>query len=72
MTSNNTMKKKEYGNMSNNEIKLEMRNLENSYEALKIKALKIINEMHDLDSEYIAAKNELINRSKGILWQKVM
>lgn len=66
------MKKKEYGNMSNNEIKLEMRNLENSYEALKIKALKIINEMHDLDSEYIAAKNELINRSKGILWQKVM
>ena len=65
------MKKKEYGNMSNNEIKLEMRNLENSYEALKIKALKIINEMHDLDSEYIAAKNELINRSKGILWQKV-
>lgn len=66
------MNKKEYGNMSNNEIKLEMRNLENSYEALKIKALKIINEMHDLDSEYIAAKNELINRSKGILWQKVM
>ena len=66
------MKKKEYGNMSNNEIKLEMRNLENSYEALKIKALKIINEMHDLDSKYIAAKNELINRSKGILWQKVM
>ena len=66
------MKKKEYSNMSNNEIKLEMRNLENSYEALKIKALKIINEMHDLDSEYIAAKNELINRSKGILWQKVM
>ena len=66
------MKKKEYGNMSNNEIKLEMRNLENSYEALKIKALKIINEMHDLDSEYIAAKNELINRSKGILWQKVL
>ena len=66
------MKKKEYGNMSNNEIKLEMRNLENSYEALKIKALKIINEMHYLDSEYIAAKNELINRSKGILWQKVM
>lgn len=66
------MKKKEYGNMSNNEIKLEMHNLENSYEALKIKALKIINEMHDLDSEYIAAKNELINRSKGILWQKVM
>ena len=66
------MKKKEYGNMSNNEIKLEMRNLENSYEALKIKALKIINEMHDLDSEYIAAKNELINRSKGILWKKVM
>ena len=63
------MKKKEYGNMSNNEIKLEMRNLENSYEALKIKALKIIIEMHDLDSEYIAAKNELINRSKGILWQ---
>ena len=66
------MTKKEYGNMSNNEIKLEIRNLENSYEALKIKALKIINEMHDLDSEYIAAKNELINRSKGILWQKVM
>ena len=66
------MKKKEYCNMSNNEIKLEMLNLENSYEALKIKALKIINEMHDLDSEYIAAKNELINRSKGILWQKVM
>ena len=60
------MGKKSFKDMSNNEIKIEMKNLENKYESTKLKILNLINDLKELDDEYISAKNELNNRSKGI------
>ena len=60
------MAKKDFKNMSNGEIRIEMKNLENEYESIKIKILKMVDKMKELDASYIDAKNELINRSKGI------
>jgi hypothetical protein len=60
------MAKKDFKNMSNGEIKIEMKNLENEYESTKIKILKMIEKMKELDAEYIDAKKELTNRSKGV------
>ena len=60
------MSNRDFKNMSNGDIKIEMKNLENKYESIKIKVLKMIEEMKALDAEYINGKKELINRSKGI------
>ena len=60
------MANKDFKNMSNGEIKIEMKNLENEYESTKIKILKMIEKMKELDAEYIDAKKELTNRSKGV------
>jgi hypothetical protein len=60
------MGKIDFKNMSNGDIKLEMKNLENKYEGIKNQILKLVNEMKELDAEYIEGKKELINRSKGI------
>ena len=60
------MAKKDFKNMSNGEIKIEMKNLENEYESTKFKILKMVEKMKELDAEYIDAKKELTNRSKGV------
>lgn len=60
------MGKIDFKNMSNGEINIEMKNLENKYESIKMKIFKLINEMKDLDALYNDGKKELINRSKGI------
>ncbi len=60
------MGKIDFKNMSNSDIKIEMKNLENKYEGIKNQILKLVNEMKELDAEYIEGKKELINRSKGI------
>lgn len=60
------MGKIDFKNMSNGDIKIEMKNLENKYEGIKNQILKLFSEMKELDSEYIEGKKELINRSKGI------
>jgi len=60
------MGKRNFKEMSNNEIKIEMRNLENLYENKKMKVVALINELKELDDEYINAKEELNNRNKGI------
>ena len=60
------MDKIDYKNMSNNDIKLEMKNLENEYEGIKNKIFKLVEKMKELDNLYIEGKKELINRSKGI------
>jgi hypothetical protein len=60
------MGKIDFKNMSNGDIKLEMRNLENKYESIKNQVLKLIEEMKYLDASYIEGKKELNNRSKGI------
>jgi len=60
------MGKIDFKNMSNSDIKIEMKNLENKYEGIKNQILKLVGEMKELDAEYIEGKKELINRSKGI------
>lgn len=60
------MGKIDFKNMSNGDIKIEMKNLENKYEGIKNQILKLVSEMKELDTEYIEGKKELINRSKGI------
>lgn len=60
------MEKIDFKNMSNNDIKLEIKNLENKYEGIKMDIFKLVEEMKELDKLYIEGKKELINRSKGI------
>ena len=60
------MGKRDFKNMSNGDIKLEMKNLENEYEGIKNKIFKLVEKMKELDNLYIEGKKELINRSKGI------
>jgi hypothetical protein len=60
------MGKIDFKNMSNGDIKLEMKNLENEYEGIKNKIFKLVEKMKELDNLYIEGKKELINRSKGI------
>jgi len=60
------MAKKDYKVMSNNEINIEMKNLENEYESTKIQVLKLVDKLKELDLLYVEAKKELNNRSKGI------
>ena len=56
----------DFKNMSNGDIKLEMKNLENEYEGIKNQIFKLIEKMKELDAIYIEGKKELVNRSKGI------
>lgn len=60
------MEKKDFKNMTNNEISIEMKNLENEYESAKNKILKLIERMKELDALYFDGKKELTNRRKGI------
>jgi hypothetical protein len=57
----------DFKNMTNNEIMLEMKKMENSYEKTKIDISALIDKMKSLDESYIKAKKELENRSKGII-----
>lgn len=61
------MDKIDYKSMSNNDIKLKMKNLENEYEGIKNKIFKLVEKMKELDYLYTEGKKELINRSKGII-----
>lgn len=60
------MDKKDFKNMSNEEINIELKNLENEYESTKNQVFKLFEILKELDSLYITGKRELINRSKGI------
>lgn len=57
----------DFKNMTNNEIMLEMKKLENSYEKVKIDMTALLKKMKELDECYAKARNELNNRSKGII-----
>lgn len=61
------MDKIDYKSMSNNNIKLEMKSLENEYESIKNKIFKLVEKMKELDYLYNEGKKELMNRSKGII-----
>ena len=58
---------KNYKEMNNSEIKIEMKNLENQFEKTKLEVIELTNKLKELDKEYLSAKQELNNRSKG-LW----
>jgi len=60
------MRNIDFKNMSNNEIGIEMKNLENEYEATKVKISELISKMKELDELYLKGKEELSNRKKGI------
>ena len=57
----------DFKNMTNNEIMLEMKRLENSYEKAKTDIALLIEKMKQLDESYAKAKKELDNRKKGII-----
>lgn len=57
---------KDFKNMSNGEINIELKNLENEYESIKNKVLNLIERMQELDKDFIEGKKELSKRSKGI------
>jgi predicted nucleic acid-binding Zn-ribbon protein len=60
------MGKIDFKSMSNNDIKLELKNLENEFEGIKNKIFKLVERMKELDNLFIEGKKELNNRSKGI------
>jgi hypothetical protein len=53
------MKKINYSEMSNSEIKMRIENLKNEFEAKKIKLREICEDMDKIEKEYISANNEL-------------
>jgi hypothetical protein len=56
----------DFKNMTNNEIMLEMKKLENSYEKAKTDISSLIEKMKELDELYVSAEKELKNRTKGV------
>ena len=60
------MDKNDFKNMSNNELGIELKNLENEYESIKAQVLKLVNRMKELDKLYVEGNNELANRKNGI------
>ena len=57
----------DFEKMSNNEIRLEMKKLENSYEKAKLEITDRIKKMEELDMLYSKAKNELNKRNQTML-----
>ena len=56
------MKKENYNNMSNSELKLAIETLSNEFEAKKTQLVKICEEMDGIEKKYLAVKHELDNR----------
>jgi hypothetical protein len=60
------MEKKDTKLMSNNELQIYMKTLENEFEAMKIKIQNMCDELKEIDKEYGRAKNELGIRQGNI------
>ena len=56
------MEKLTLENMTNSEINIKMKELENEYEAIKVKIKQLVERMNSLDTEYAKAENELKKR----------
>lgn len=59
------MKKKDYNNLSNAEIRIKMKELEDEFEATKIKIKTLLEKLGILDEKYLEAKSVLEKRTKG-------
>ena len=57
----------DFNNMTNNEISLEMKKLEKSFEKIKLEIAERLAKLGELDKLYIKAKNELNKRNKKVL-----
>lgn len=57
----------DFNNMTNNEISLEMKKLEKSFEKIKLEIAERLTKLGELDKLYIKAKNELNKRNKKVL-----
>lgn len=60
------MEKKDTKLMSNNELQIYMKTLENEFEAMKIKIQNMCDELKEIDKEYSRVKNELGIRQGNI------
>lgn len=54
-----------YDNMSNSELKLKMKKLEDEYESIKIKINSLVDRMSELDIEYNNVNKIYQKRTKG-------
>lgn len=54
-----------YLNLSNAELRIKLKNMEDEYEAIKAKITKDLERMKILDKEYISMKQVLNKRTKG-------
>lgn len=54
-----------YDLMSNSELKIKLTEMENEYEALKVKVNDILNRMEELDKSYDKVNKILNKRTKG-------
>lgn len=54
-----------YDMMSNSELKIKLTEMENEYEALKVKINDMLNKMEELDKSYDKVKKILNKRTKG-------
>lgn len=57
----------DFDKMSNNEIKLEMKKLESSFEKIKLEVVDKLKKLEELDKLYIKAKSELNKRNQTVL-----
>lgn len=57
----------DFDKMSNNEIKLEMKKLEKSFEKIKLEIVDKLKELSELDKLFIKAKTELNKRNQTML-----
>jgi hypothetical protein len=57
----------DFDKMSNNEIKLEMKKLEKSFEKIKLEIVDKLKELSELDKLFIKAKSELNKRNQTML-----
>jgi hypothetical protein len=62
--------RKELESMSNAELNIKLKNLENEYLAEQKKAAELINKMEELDKLYVFVKNEIDKRNNSIWTQE--
>lgn len=54
----------DYNKLTNAELNIELKKLENQYESIKLKVVKMINEMKTLNDDYIKVKSEINKRKQ--------
>ena len=55
----------DYNKLSNSELNILLKEMENEYESLKIKVRDSLEKMENLDKKYVEIKNVLNKRTRG-------